>query len=107
LIAAMAAVLSAIWFCVRYEARMRADPPSGAHAARQATVTPVQSRSLVVGAHELVVLDVQAASAALPLVERQRCYVWRDTEFQTASLACQTGDDASLPPAPPPPSFER
>lgn len=56
--------------------------------------SPLTLRVLQAGAHELVVLDVPSAQRGT-LVERQRCYVWRDSEFKTATISCPSGE-ASL-----------
>lgn len=52
---------------------------------------PLMPRVLQAGAHELVVLDVPSAQGTT-LVERQRCYVWRDAEFKTATISCPGGE---------------
>ena len=52
---------------------------------------PLSPRVLQAGAHELVVLDVPSAQGRT-LVERQRCYVWRDAEFKTATISCPGGE---------------
>ena len=36
---------------------------------------------------ELKVLDVPVADTS-GFVDRQRCFLWRDTEFKTATLSC-------------------
>ena len=51
---------------------------------------PLSPRMLQAGVHELVVLDVPS-SAGMELIEKQRCYVWRDAEFKTATISCPSG----------------
>ena len=48
---------------------------------------PVVPRVLAAGNHQVVVIEVPSVVLDV-MVERQRCYVWRDMEFKTASMSC-------------------
>lgn len=81
---------------------------ASAHVARQPVPVDVQSRAMPVGSNELLVLDVPSrATPEAPIVEIQRCYVWRDADFKTSSLTCPSSDEGAVQLALPPPSFER
>lgn len=57
---------------------------------------PPGTRIHQVGGNQLVVLDVPVPGIAGIVVERQRCFVWRDAEYKTASLSCPHPPEASL-----------
>ena len=57
---------------------------------------PLSPRMLQAGAHQLVVLDVPSVGVGSSVtmgwwIEKQRCYVWRDAEFKTATISCPSG----------------
>lgn len=65
-------------------------------AEREAKVAAAINRSLSprvlqAGVHQLVVLDVPFAETRTQ-VAIERCYVWRDSEFKTATLSCPGGE---------------
>lgn len=68
--------------------------PSKAAQAMRASVAEQVARGPASQSHrvgksgELVVLQVPLATANGLLVETQQCFVWRDTEFRTASMSC-------------------
>lgn len=59
------------------------------HAYKARLTAPPKSRILQVGSHQIVVVDLALESGLGPTsFGGQRCYVWRDAEFKTASLSC-------------------
>lgn len=48
--------------------------------------TPIPRR-LKIDGHDLLVIDIPSKNPA-GFVESQRCYVWRDTQFNTATMTC-------------------
>lgn len=48
---------------------------------------PVEPRIVQVGEHQLVVVEVPFSEFGL--LNQQRCFVWRDAEYKTASLSCE------------------
>lgn len=77
--------------------------PQGARSSRQERVlaaehavgqTPVP-RVYRVDGNQLLVLDFPVKDAA-GFLDRQRCFVWRDAEFRTATLSCTPGEPAAL-----------
>lgn len=56
---------------------------------------PLQQRSWKVGQHEVVQLDVPSADR-FGFVEKRRCIVWRDAEYKTASLSCDSRDSINI-----------
>lgn len=65
-------------------------------AEREAKVSGAINRSLSprvlqAGVHQLVVLDVPFAETRTQ-VAMERCYVWRDSEFKTATISCPGGE---------------
>lgn len=55
--------------------------------ARALAQGPLQPRVLAAGAHEVVVVEIPS-EAGSGFVSTQRCYVWRDKEFRTATMSC-------------------
>lgn len=49
--------------------------------------TPVPRRYKVDG-NDLMIIDVPSKDEATGLLETQRCYVWRDNEYRTATITC-------------------
>lgn len=64
-----------------------------AHVASAASAAslPLTPRVLRAGANELLVLDVPSVTFET-MISRQRCYVWRDAEFKTATISCPGGE---------------
>ena len=70
--------------------------------AKAKVSAPITPRTLQVGPHEVLVIDVPSVEFGT-LVENQRCYVWRDAEFRVSSMSCphqpamahDLGDDES------------
>jgi len=79
--AARSAEVEALWQSRIYRAELEANKP-------------LEPRKLVAGSNEVLVLDVPTATR-IGRVTRQRCYVWRDLMFQTASISCPAGDESS------------
>jgi hypothetical protein len=71
--------------------RLNPDPKRIAVMELQLSQAP-KTRSYKVGAHELMVVDLPVQSGRV-FVERQRCFVWRDSEFRTASMSCEADSD--------------
>jgi len=59
--------------------------------------TPVP-RVYRMGGNELQVVEFPVADPG-GWVERQRCFVWRDAEFRTASISCGQAPELVLTPA--------
>ena len=59
---------------------------------------PVQMSSRIhqVGGNEVVVLDIPSHAVGSTRIEVQRCFVWRDAEYKTASITCPTEPDYVL-----------
>jgi hypothetical protein len=55
-----------------------------------------EQRAYKAGAGELVVLDIPAEGPAGLFVETQRCYIWRDAEYRTATLSCPHQPEVSI-----------
>lgn len=68
--------------------RLQPDPKRVALMEKQLD-GPAKSRAYAVGANQLFVVDVPVQSGRV-FVERQRCFVWRDAEFKTSSLSCES-----------------
>ena len=66
-----------------------------AEAEAKIAVTPTP-RSYRLDGNELKVIDVPVMG--LTDIETQRCFVWRDVEFRTASISCGQMPDIHLPP---------
>lgn len=61
--------------------------------------TPVP-RTYRINGNELLVIDVPTRDS-LGFVENQKCFVWRDAEYKSASMQCPAGSaDLQLPSAP-------
>ena len=59
------------------------------HTYKAKLSAPPASRVLQVGNNQIVVIDMTLESGLGPtLAAGQRCYVWRDAEYKTASLSC-------------------
>jgi hypothetical protein len=71
------------------EASARAQMEANTKAA-----APLLPRILRAGDHQVVVVEVPSVMLGT-MIERQRCFVWRDAEFKTASISCPN-DDSSL-----------
>lgn len=67
-----------------------------AKASALAAAQSARSRSVVVGASEVVVIDVPTAGSPHS-VSYQTCYVYRDHEFKTSTMSCPSGDTVDLP----------
>lgn len=63
-------------------------------AAAAKASSPLQPRVLRAGANEVVVIDVPHVDKLLNDVRHQRCYIWRDAEYRTASISCAS--DAAI-----------
>lgn len=57
---------------------------------------PIEPRVQKVGPNELVTVEVPSADR-LGYIDSQRCYVWRDLEFRTASLSCPHAPELAPP----------
>lgn len=57
-----------------------------AKAEERLSVTPVP-RTYTIQGNQLVVLEVPTRTSS-GFVESQRCFVWRDQEFKTATMSC-------------------
>ena len=79
----------------RKSATQQADAQRARHEAAAKTMlvvsAPLKPRVLQAGEHQLVVIDVPSV-AMDTFVQTQRCYVWRDAEFKTATMSCPGGD---------------
>jgi hypothetical protein len=64
--------------------RTAQDRQQAAEAALSRTPVP---RTYRFDGNELKIIDVPVADSA-GFVDIQRCYVWRDAEFRTATLSC-------------------
>ncbi|WP_449574546.1 hypothetical protein [Methylibium petroleiphilum] len=53
---------------------------------------PLQPRTIKAGAHEVIVIEVPYSEFGR-IVSRQRCFVWRDAEFKTATMSCPGGSE--------------
>lgn len=71
-----------------------------AGAERAVSATP-EPRTYRIDGHQLLVLDFPVKDSA-GFLDRQRCFVWRDAEYRTASLSCTPGEPAALPDKPGP-----
>lgn len=58
-----------------------------AAAANAKAAAPIAPRTIQVGQHEMLVVDVPSVEFGA-FISTQRCYVWRDTEFRVASMSC-------------------
>ncbi|MCY1167151.1 hypothetical protein D9M73_71080 [compost metagenome] len=56
--------------------------------------TPVP-RTYPIGQNQLQVIEVPVADGS-GFVDMQRCFVWRDTEFKTATMSCGQQPDVLL-----------
>ena len=53
---------------------------------------PIKPQTMVVGQHQLLVVEVPSLMLGGPMLEVQRCYVWRDLEFKTSAMSCPGGE---------------
>jgi len=80
------------------------EPPAPTTAARKASrqekadkalsTTPVP-RSYRFDGNELKVIEVPVKDGS-GFVDTQRCFVWRDQEFKTASISCESRPEIAL-----------
>lgn len=68
-----------------------------AKAELQLSKTPLP-RTYIIQGSQLQVLNVPVADSR-GYVEMQRCYVWRDVEFKTASMQCPSESNDAPPPS--------
>jgi hypothetical protein len=71
----------------------RAERQQAAEAALAKTPVP---RSYRFDGNELKVIEIPVSDGA-GFVDLQRCFVWRDQEFKTATLQCPADSAANLP----------
>lgn len=76
--------------------------PRAAQSMRAAVAEQVDNgpstRAHRIGASgELFVLEVPSATARGLILETQQCFVWRDTEFRTATMSCPHPPQVTLP----------
>lgn len=98
----ISALLSAAILLVGCD-QLRPEPPKPpgpslaeqrASAARIAASAPVPIVHKV-GEHELLVLEIQSVNRSIKwLVDSQRCFVWRDSVYRTATMVCPDGEPA-------------
>lgn len=53
---------------------------------------PPAVKTHAVGAHQLITVEIPVADRAGRSLGQQTCFVWRDTEFQAATLSCPSRD---------------
>lgn len=101
-VAAAAAALG-VWACSggddrQSDASRRLDKRRAQSAVADAQVKAAPAaRTYDVNGHQLVVVDVLSKDS-YNLIESQKCFIWRDSEFKTASIACPAQlPDASEP----------
>lgn len=61
-------------------------------AAQEALHKPLVPRSYRIGQDQLQVIEVPVQDSS-GFVDVQRCFVWRDGEYKTASLSCSQTPD--------------
>ena len=65
-----------------------------AKAEERLSATPVP-RTYTIQGNQLVVLDVPTRTTS-GFVDSQRCFVWRDQEFKTATISCPQPPEIGL-----------
>ncbi len=57
---------------------------------------PVKATHHAVGPHEIISVAVPYDGGYGSFVEVQRCFIWRDAEFKTSSIACPSPAELDL-----------
>ena len=105
LIVAMATVAAVAAGCYHIDKRDKAaaavavgNRAKASYAMEQRLKAPLKPRVLVVGEHQVVVLEVpsEAGSVSGSYYGLQKCYVWRDAEYRTATISCPHEEELKL-----------